>query len=116
MRFLAHQFGTMLLRMKVLKMLDSNCSKDPNEISFRDEVMYQWSCKAESMTTTPIRNNNSWKQLHVTGSMPPGAEEEVASSNKPGAKYTEAEYQQALMKLKREHLIRTQVMELRVEH
>ena len=103
MRFLAHQFGTMLLKIKVLKMLDSNCSKDPNEISFRDDVMYQWSCKAESMTATPIRNNNSWKQLHVTGSMPPGAEEEVASSNKPGAKYTEAEFQQALMKLKREH-------------
>merc|ERR1719367_1086704 len=67
------------------------------------------------MTTTPIRNNNSWKQLHNTGSMPPGAEEEVASSNKPGAKYSEAEFQQALMKLKREHKDKIKEMQKEID-
>ena len=118
MRFLAHQFGSMLLKIKVLKMLDPSCAKDPKEISFRDDVMYQWSCKSESIAGTPIRNNSSWKlssNLPANGSTPSGVDEELASSNKPGAKYTEAEYQQALMKLKREHKEKIREMQKEID-
>merc|ERR1719273_721211 len=105
MKFLAHKLGTMLLKIKVLKMLETNYTKDPNEILFRDDVMYQWSCKSESIESSPVKKSNGWKlpsSSSTIASMEPGGEDELVSSNKPGAKYTEAEYQQALMKLKRE--------------
>ena len=118
MKFLARQFGTLLLKTKVLKMLGRKASKETNDFIFRDDVMYQWSCKSDSVVSTPIKINNGWKltsPFTSSGSTPAGHDEGLASSNKPGAKYTEAEQQQALMKLKREHKEKLREMQKEID-
>ena len=106
LKFVSHKFGTLLLKAKVLKMLGGMPNKDDKEFEFRDDVMYQWACKSESFAAPPGKISNGWKisspfSNSISNSV--GSDEGLASSNRPGAKYTEAEYQQALMKLKREH-------------
>ena len=104
MKFLAHQLGTLLLKLNVLKMLGRKSATENNEISFRDDMMYQWSCRSEvSSTNNPAKvSNNGRKFNELTFSSisltSEKSDEGLASSNKPGAKYTEAEQQQALMK------------------
>jgi len=88
-RFIARQFGNQLINLGVLK-----CS-DTTESYFKEDGLYFWS--TGDMSKVPRKS--SWKMS--AGVLPTVASEEACT--KAGAKYTEAEFQQALMGLKREH-------------
>jgi len=88
-RFIARQFGHQLINLGVLK------SCDHNENQFKEDGMYFWS--GGEVPKAPRKG--SWKMSN--GVLPTVPSEEA--STKAGAKYTEAEFQQAIMGLKREH-------------
>ena len=70
------------------------------DLSVQDEATYSWAAGGEAGAGARTPRKTSWK-LAGPGLLPALPTEESAS--KPGAKYTEAEFQQLLMGLKREH-------------
>lgn len=88
-KFVGHLFGSELLKIRALKAVQEGSSGT----ELREDVIYAWS----KSPPTPTRNGTPVKLDWKTAS--PGS----SSKSNPGAKYTEAELQQALMGLKREH-------------
>ena len=89
MKFVGKQLGGLLWKSGILKELEPI---DDPQVLFKDDIMYQWrkeESKSSSATNTPGKIEFNLKQ---------NGEQE-----KHGAKYTEAEVQQLLMGLKREH-------------
>eukprot|EP00092_Neocalanus_flemingeri_P034648 GFUD01037690.1.p1 GENE.GFUD01037690.1~~GFUD01037690.1.p1 ORF type:complete len:617 (+),score=161.08 GFUD01037690.1:261-1853(+) len=87
-RFIARQFGNQLISLGVLKCCDSH------ENYFKEDGVYCW-----STGEMKVPRKSSWKMS--AGVLPTVPAEEGCV--KSGAKYTEAEFQQALMGLRREH-------------
>jgi len=88
-RFIARQFGNQLINLGVLK------SVDHEEKQLKEEGMYYWTAAEVSK----VPRKSSWKMSN--GVLPTVPSEDA--STKAGAKYTEAEFQQAVMGMKREH-------------
>ncbi|TRY63309.1 hypothetical protein TCAL_13592 [Tigriopus californicus] len=92
-KFVGHLFGSELLKIRALRAVqEGNSGHD-----LRDDVIYAWS----KSPPTPTRNGTpvkvDWKnasEFHSPSS---------SAKGNPGAKYSEAELQQALLGLKREH-------------
>ncbi|XP_068202042.1 uncharacterized protein [Palaemon carinicauda] len=95
LKILATQFCTYLLAAGVLRQIEDVSA--PLELLFRPDLMYFWShteaSPAQILTPGKI-SPSAW---------PPPNFAELLSSARPGAKYTEAEFQQVVMGLKREH-------------
>jgi len=91
-RFIGNQFANLLLTWGVLKPCDP--SKGEADASFKDDVMYFW---AGDRKGSPGRLKKTWKSSNST------MEEMEKSASPAGARYTEAEFQQAHMALKRAH-------------
>jgi hypothetical protein len=90
-RYIGKQIGRLLVKAGTIVSLEDS---DPN--SFHDDLMYQWAGKRPQPSTPNLRNGSgspskigSWK------SASPGPE--TGSTPRAGAKYTEAEMQQALV-------------------
>ena len=89
MKFVGKQLGGLLWKSGILKELEPI---DDPQVLFKDDIMYQWrkeESKSSSATNTPGKIEFTMKQN--------------GDQEKHGAKYTEAEVQQLLMGLKREH-------------
>ncbi|XP_063240371.1 protein cappuccino isoform X2 [Bacillus rossius redtenbacheri] len=102
MRILAVQFCTHLLAAGVLRQIPD---KDvPLETMFRPDLMYFWSHAEAPLAAPPTPGRLS--QLSWPPASPglPDLSSLVAPpACSPGAKYTEAEFQQVVMGMKREH-------------
>ncbi|KAK7066966.1 Fmn2p [Halocaridina rubra] len=95
LKILATQFCTHLLAAGVIRQIEDVSA--PLELLFRPDLMYYWAHTEASpaQILTPGKISMSvWPPPNFT---------ELVSSSRPGAKYTEAEFQQVVMGLKREH-------------
>ncbi|KAK8381898.1 hypothetical protein O3P69_015123 [Scylla paramamosain] len=95
LKIMATQFCTHLLAAGVIRQIED--ASVPIELLFRPDLMYYWAhteaSPAQILTPGKI-SPTVW---------PPPNFAESLSSTRPGAKYTEAEFQQVVMGLKREH-------------
>ncbi|XP_050687757.1 uncharacterized protein LOC126981101 isoform X3 [Eriocheir sinensis] len=95
LKILAAQFCTHLLAAGVIRQIED--TNAPMELLFRPDLMYYWAhteaSPAQILTPGKI-SPSAW---------PPPNFAEFFTSSRPGAKYTEAEFQQVVMGLKREH-------------
>ncbi|XP_068085299.1 protein cappuccino isoform X2 [Anabrus simplex] len=101
LRILAAQFCTHLLAAGVLRQIPD---KDVVlESLFRPDLMYYWS-HAEAPTAAPLTpgrlSSMAWPPPSPLGLPVDGL---ATTPTRPGARYTEAEFQQVVMGLKREH-------------
>ncbi|KAJ9582146.1 hypothetical protein L9F63_003488, partial [Diploptera punctata] len=103
LRILAAQFSTHLLAAGVLRQIPDK--EVPLEPLFRPDLMYYWS-HAETPTAAPPTPGrltaSAWPPSSPLG-FSAAAELANAATSRPGARYTEAEFQQVVMGLKREH-------------
>ncbi len=89
-RYIGKQIGRLLVKSGTIVCLDRSDSN-----SFHDDSMYQWSGRKPSTPNlrngSPSKLGQSWKLASPSSESP--------SSARSGAKYTEAEMQQALVRL-----------------
>ena len=95
LKFIGRQIGTLLVSAKVVKEMDDKNHNEENEcILFRDDIMYQWKKSDKQSCNAGTPGKIEFKLPNIQNG---------ENEQKHGAKYTEAEVQQLLMGLKREH-------------